>query len=84
MRKILLCSCKMSVVGVGPLGGGLLGGFNRSILLGSSISENALDFILLFIPLFFFFFKRVGQSMRLQSGGIFHNINILKEKEKGK
>lgn len=82
MRKILLCSCKMSAVGVGPLEGGLLGGFNRSILLGSSISENALDFILLFIP--FFFFKRVGQSMRLQSGGIFHNINILKEKEKGK
>lgn len=69
--------------GSGTIGGGLLGGFNRSILLGSSISENALDFILLFIPLFFFF-KRVGQSMRLQSGGIFHNINILKEKEKGK
>lgn len=42
--------------GSGTIGGGLLGGFNRSILLGSSISENALDFILLFIPLFFFFF----------------------------
>lgn len=60
MRKIPLCSRKMSAVGVGQCGG-LLGGFNRSILLGFSISENALNFIFLFILFFFIiYFKESG------------------------